>query len=58
MNYSHSNWLNTDQSQNNLFMNHNLANGFSSNNFEKYTIPLPPGFTPATLPKQKTECIN
>lgn len=56
MNFPHTNWLNTDQ---NMYMN-NLTNGFT-NNFEKFSIPMPPGFQNNVVTgnnKQKAECIN
>ena len=41
-----------------MYMN-NLTNGFS-NNFDKFTIPMPPGFqnNVAGNKQQKAECIN
>lgn len=58
VNYSHTNWLNTNLDQNNMYMN-NLTNGFT-NNFDKFSIPMPPGFqnNVGSKPQQKTECIN
>lgn len=58
MGNQHNNWLNAGDQQN-LLLN-NLTNGFS-NNYDKFSIPLPPGFanTVAGNNKQKpTECIN
>uniref|UniRef100_U5EUH9 CCR4-NOT transcription complex subunit 4 n=1 Tax=Corethrella appendiculata TaxID=1370023 RepID=U5EUH9_9DIPT len=56
VNFSHSNWLNTDQ---NIYM-HNLTNNGFTNNFEKFTISMPPGFQNNVTgnSKQKAECIN
>lgn len=35
----------------------NLTNGFS-NNFDKFSIPMPPGFQNSGNKQQKAECIN
>lgn len=64
VNFSHAttNWLNSEQS---AYMN-SLTNGFGGgSNFDKFTIPMPPGFQAAAAAaaaaaavKQKAECIN
>ncbi|XP_055634687.1 uncharacterized protein DDB_G0283357 isoform X2 [Toxorhynchites rutilus septentrionalis] len=65
VNFSHaSNWLNSEQS---AYMN-SLSNGFGAPGFDKFTIPMPPGFQAAAAAaaaasatvgnKQKAECIN
>lgn len=56
LNFSHANWLNNEQS---VYMN-GLTNGGFPNGFDKFSIPMPPGFQ-NNVPgnnKQKAECIN
>ncbi|XP_058817978.1 uncharacterized protein DDB_G0283357 isoform X2 [Topomyia yanbarensis] len=63
VNFSHAsaNWLNSEQS---AYMN-SLSNGFGAPSFDKFNIPMPPGFQAAAAAaaaavaiKQKAECIN
>lgn len=69
VNFSASHWLNSEQS---AYMSHlNALNGFggvgagvATNGFDKFSIPMPPGFQAAAAAaaaaanKQKAECIN
>lgn len=69
INYSQSNWINTNYDQNNTIYNNinNISNKFGGN-FEKNSIPMPPGFqsnisgitsnNSTTNKHQTTECIN
>uniref|UniRef100_A0A182YDI5 Uncharacterized protein n=1 Tax=Anopheles stephensi TaxID=30069 RepID=A0A182YDI5_ANOST len=57
LNFSHVNIINNER---NVFMYEVAANCGFPNGFDKYSIPMPPGFqnnVPGSN-KQKTECIN